>query len=89
MKLLVGHIPIELSRLMAGFPAASITNSLIVKPCGKRRRREIGLIIPGSYYARSKSKKFMTVLYNELSRVKQIYQHFDIVIESVSRYIYI
>ena len=70
---------------MAGFIAASITNSLIVKPCGKRRR-EIGLIIPGSYYARSKSKKFMTVLYNELSRVKQKYQHFDIVIESVSRY---
>ena len=28
----------------------------------------------------------MTVLYNELSRVKQKYQHFDIVIESVSRY---
>ena len=28
----------------------------------------------------------MTVLYNELSRVKQKYQYFDIVIESVSRY---
>ena len=48
-QLLVGHIPIELSRIMAGFLATSITNSLIVKPCGKRRR-EIGLIIPGSYY---------------------------------------
>ena len=54
-QLLVGHIPIELSRIMAGFLAASITNSLIVKPCGKRRR-EIGLIIPGSYYARSNQK---------------------------------
>ena len=36
---LVGHVPIELSRLVAGFLGASKMHSVFVQVCGKRKRR--------------------------------------------------
>ena len=47
---LTGHVPIELSRVLAGFLAVSEMNSLTVKVCGKR---EVGLVVPGCYQART------------------------------------
>ena len=49
---LVGHIPIELSRLMSGFLGASEQNCIGVTVDGKRKR-ELGLIVPGRYKAKS------------------------------------
>ena len=42
---LAGHAPVELSRVLADFLAASETNSLSVKVCGKRKS-EVGLVVP-------------------------------------------
>ena len=44
----VGHVPIELSRLVAGFLGASKKHSVSVQVCGKRKR-EVGLIVLGLY----------------------------------------
>ena len=46
--MLVGHVPIELSMLLSRFLKASEKNAVEVKVCGKRRR-EVGLVIPGHY----------------------------------------
>ena len=43
---LVGHVPIELSRLVAAFLGASKKHSISVQVCGKRQL-EVGLIVPG------------------------------------------
>ena len=49
---LTGHVPIELLRVFAGFLAGSEMPSLTVKVCGKRKR-EVGLVVPGCYRART------------------------------------
>ena len=54
---LAGHAPIELSRLLAGFLAASKTNFLMVKVRGKRTRE---VVVPGCFPAKAKRKKFST-----------------------------
>ena len=41
---LVGHVPIELSRVLAGFLAASETNSLTVQVCVKRKPTKLGQV---------------------------------------------
>ena len=53
---MVGHVPIELSRLISYFIQAAETNKVKVQVTGKRKR-EIGLIVPGRYFARTDSKK--------------------------------
>ena len=50
---LAGHIPIELSRLMSGFLGVSEQNCIGVTVDGKRKK-ELGLIVPGRYKAKSK-----------------------------------
>ena len=54
--MLVGHVPIELSMLLSRF----------LKVCGKRRR-EVGLVIPGHYKARTKSRSHCKILDRELN----------------------
>ncbi len=53
---LAGHVPIELSRLLAGFQASSETNFLTVKTCGKQKC-EAGLVVPACYQATTNRKK--------------------------------
>ena len=69
------HVPIELSRVLAGFLAASETNSLTVKVCGKRKR-EVGLVAPGCYRARTNRKKVADILSQEIKKIKERYPYF-------------
>ena len=62
---LVGHVPITLSRLVAGLLGASKMNSVSVKVCEKRES-EVGLIVPGLYRARMKKSKFGKILAKEI-----------------------
>ena len=64
--MLVGHVPIELSMLLSRFLKASEKNAVEVKVCGKRLR-EVGLVIPGHYKARTKSRSHCKILDRELN----------------------
>ena len=75
--MLVGHVPIELSMLLSRFLKASEKNAVEVKVCGKRRR-EVGLVIPGHYKARTKSRSHCKILDRELNYMKTKYSHFEI-----------
>ena len=50
---------------------------LKVEVCGKRRR-EVGLVIPGHYKARTKSRSHCKILDRELNYMKTKYSHFEI-----------
>ena len=77
---LTGHVPIELSRVLAGFLAASETNSLSVKVCGKQKC-EVGLVVPGCYRARTNRKKVADILSQEIKKIKERYPYFELDIE--------
>ena len=47
-KMLVGHVPIELSSLMNNFLKANDSNKLVAKVSGKRKR-EVGLVVPAKF----------------------------------------
>ena len=76
-SMLVGHVPIELSMLFSRFLKASEKNAVEVKVCGKRRR-EVGLVIPGHYKARTKSRSHCKILDRELNYMKTKCSHFEI-----------
>ena len=73
--MLVGHVLIELSMLLSRFLKASEKNA--VEVCGKRRR-EVGLVIPGHYKALTKSRSHCKILDRELNYMKTKYSHFEI-----------
>ena len=77
---LAGHIPIELSRIVAGFLGASEINSVSVQVCGKRKR-EVGLIVPGMYRARTKRRKHAKILSEELQKISERYPYFEFQIQ--------
>ena len=85
----VGHVPIELSRLVNGFLGASEKHSVSVQVCGKRKR-EVGLIVLGLYCDFSLEqdiifkpdlKKRDTQKPNDMTRtnIKEDICHFDFV----------
>ena len=74
---LVGHVPLELSRLVANFLGASKMNSVSAQVC-RNRKREVGLIIPGLYRARMKKSKFGKILAKEIT---EHYRYFDFSLE--------
>ena len=53
---LVGHLPIELSKLLKQFLDADKKNMLTVTVIGKKKR-EVGLVIPGRCTAMTEKKK--------------------------------
>ena len=55
---LVGHVPIECSSLLDHFSKANSSNKLVVTVKGKRKR-EIGLVVPGKF--RCCTKEFYSV----------------------------
>ena len=77
---LAGHVPIKLSRLVAGFLGAPEINSVSVQMCG-RRKREMDLVVPRSYQARKKSRKFANILSKEFRDVKEQYSYFEFELE--------
>ena len=62
---LVGYVVIELSRIISYFLQESETNEVKVAVNGKRRR-ELGLVVPGKYCARTKSKRTVKILRDQL-----------------------
>ena len=77
---LAGHVPVELSRVLAGILASDESNSLTVQVCGKRKR-DVGLVIPGCYNARTSRKKIADILSTEIKNIKECYPHFELDIE--------
>lgn len=77
---LAGHTPIELSRIVAGFLGASEINSVSVQVCGKRKR-EVGLIIPGMYRARTKRRKHAKILSEEQPKIAERHPYFEFEIQ--------
>jgi len=77
---LAGYVPVELSRVLAGFLASNESNSLTVQVCGKRKR-EVGLVILGCYNARTSRKKMADILSTEIKKIKEHYPHFELEIE--------
>ena len=76
--MLVGYVPIELLMLLSRFLKASEKNAVeVLKVCGKRRR-EVGLVIPGHYKAHTKSRSHCKILDRELNYMKTKYSHFEI-----------
>ena len=81
----IGHVPIELSRVLVGccfwlLLAASETNSLTVKVCGKREL-EVGLVVFGCYRASTNRKKVADILSQEIKKKKERYPYFELDIE--------
>ena len=78
---LAGHVHVELSRILAGFLAASETNSLTVKVCCGKRNREVGLVVLECFQVGTKRKKVADILNTEIKRIKERYPYFELEIE--------
>ena len=77
---LVGHIPIELSRLIDYFLESTEENfvsALVVGP----RKREVGLVAPAKFSAFTKGKRIATIISDEILKIKIKYTHFEMTFE--------
>ena len=72
----VGHVPIELSKILDYFSMASDENKLIVTATGKRKR-EVGLVVPRTYQANTRDFRKVKILKDELEKISLRYTHFD------------
>jgi len=74
--MLVGHVPIELSRLLKNFLDANSENTckLFAQVTGKRRR-EVGLVVPVKYSALTTKLSTAKILERELSERALKYTH--------------
>ena len=77
-KMLVGHVPIELSSLMNNFLKANDSNKLVAKVSGKRKR-EVSLVVPVKFKALTKEYRLSKILDEQLQARKEKYTHFEIV----------
>ena len=50
------------------------------KVCGKRKR-EVGIVVPGCYRARTSRKKVAEILSQEIKKIKERYPYFELYIE--------
>ena len=71
-KLLVGHVPIEISSLCYHFLKKSKTNNLSAVITGKRQR-EVGLVVPAKYSFETDDKKCAEILEKELVKRKELF----------------
>ena len=60
--------------------ASNESNSLAVQLCGKRKRK-VGLVIPGCYNAKTSRKKISDILSTEIKKVNERFPHFELEIE--------
>ena len=81
-NVLVGHVPIEISRIIYFFLGSDTSAAVSCKVTGKRKR-EVGLVVPALYVASTdstnKGKNMVKILENELKNIKERYPHFNIV----------
>lgn len=73
---LVGHVPIECSSLLDYFLQADSSNRIVAIVEGKRKR-EIGLVVPGKFICFTKQLRQANILFNELVEKKTKYSHFE------------
>ena len=81
---LVGHVPMELSYLIYTFLRAYDDNEVSVKVAGSRRL-ENGLVVPGTFKARTPSRAFPTKFDREILRLKELCAHMDISVETLRK----
>ena len=82
MKIFAGIIAF----LISYFFQANGTNEVKVEVSGKRKR-EIGLIVPGKYYVRTETKRIAKILGEQLHRIKEKYTHFALEYEGMEQYL--
>ena len=76
-KKLVGHVPIELSRLMKHYLNANLANKLFAYVTGKRKR-EVGLVVPARFTAMTTDLQTARILNTELNGKAIKYTHFEL-----------
>ena len=74
---LVGHVPIECSALLDYFLNADNSNKMVIAVTGKRKR-EIGLVVPGKFTCLTKKFRLADILHDELAKKKNKYSHFEL-----------
>ena len=74
---LVGHMPIELSRLMDYFMKNKEENFVSATVAGPRKR-EVGLVVPANFSACTDDLRVATVLSAEILKIKNKYTHFEL-----------
>ena len=79
---LVGHVPIELSRILAYFLKQDEGNFINAQVAGKRKR-EVGLVVPAKYTAHTKDERTANILLEELKKRKILFSHFDFSLEDL------
>ena len=80
---LAGHIPIELSRVLAGFLYAADTNSLTAAVCGEWKLVTWALLFLDATDPEQTEKKIADILSVEIKKIKERYQSFELEIERV------
>ena len=81
---LVGHVPMELSYLIYTFLRAYDDNEVSVKVAGSRRL-ENGLVVPGTFKARTPSRAIATKSEREILQLKELCAHMDISVETLRK----
>ena len=79
-EVLVGHIPIELSKLINQFLKADDSNSMTATVAGKRKPDQ-GLVVPSIFKYFSLNKKYSEILYEELMKKKIKYSYLELDME--------
>ena len=75
---LVGHVPMELPFVIFTFLKARHENNVQVKVRTGSRKLENGLVVPGSFLARTTSRIIATKFEEEIIRLKELCTHMDI-----------
>ena len=76
-KTLVGHVPIEISRIIDYFMQnneKTFVPATVVGP----RKREIGLVVPAKFSAYAAVRRVTDILSKEILKIKRKYSHFDL-----------
>ena len=76
-NMLVGHVLVELSRLMKNFLEASTENKLVAQVKGKRKR-EVGLVVPAKCTAFTKDEHFAKIIKRDLNKKTLRNCHFEL-----------
>ena len=80
----IRHVPMELSYFIYTFLRAYDDNEVSVKVTGSRRL-ENGLLVPGTFKARTPSRAIATKFEREILRLKDFCAHMDISVETLRK----
>ena len=79
-ELLVGHIPIELSKLIRQYIEADNSNIVIANVVGKRKR-ELGLVVPAKFKCFTMNQKLSKILHEEIVKKKTKFSYLELSVE--------